>query len=75
MSNTLVDSNVLLDVLTEDPEWFDGSSAAIESRAEHSILVIDALIYAEVSVRFARVEDVMPRLVAPRDARDGTIAE
>ena len=28
-----------------------------------------------VGVRFARVEDVMPRLVAPRDARDGTIAE
>ena len=57
MSNTLVDSDVLLDVLTEDPTWFDWSSAAIESHAEHSMLVIDPLISAEVSIRCDRSAD------------------
>jgi len=71
VNGTLVDSNVLLDVLTEDPEWFDWSSAAIESQAEHSVLVIDPLIYAEVSVRFERIEDLeeaLPPAMFRRDA-------
>lgn len=71
MSGTLVDSSVLLDVLTEDPEWFDWSSAAIESQAEHSVLVIDPLIYAEVSVRFERIEELeeaLPPAMFRRDA-------
>ena len=58
MSSTLVDSNVLLDVLTEDPAWVDWSSAALESQAERSVLVIDPLIYAEVSIRFERLEEL-----------------
>ena len=71
MSDTLVDSNVLLDVLTEDPVWFDWSSAAIESRAERSVLVIDPLIYAEVSIRFERIEELeeaLPPAMFRRDA-------
>ena len=71
MSSTLVDSNVLLDVLTEDPGWFDWSSAAIESQAEHSVLVIDPLIYAEVSIRFGRIEELeeaLPPAMFRRDA-------
>lgn len=70
MSNTLVDSNVLLDVLTEDPTWFDWSSAAIESHAEHSMLVIDPLIYAEVSIRFERIEELEEALPATMFRRD-----
>ena len=64
MRSTLVDSNVLLDVLTEDPDWFDWSSAAIESQAERSVLVIDPLIYAEVSIRFERIEELEEALPA-----------
>ena len=58
MSHTLVDSNVLLDLLTEDPDWAAWSASAIEEQAEHSVLVIDPIIYAEVSIRFSRVEDL-----------------
>jgi predicted nucleic acid-binding protein len=55
---TLVDSNVLLDVITEDPSWFDWSSRALERAAEESALVINPIIYGEVSVGFHRIEDL-----------------
>jgi predicted nucleic acid-binding protein len=58
VAGTLVDSNVLLDVLSEDPRWFAWSSAAIRECAESSVLVINPVIYAEVSVRFATVEEL-----------------
>ncbi len=70
MSDTLVDSNVLLDVLTEDSAWFDWSSEAIESRAERSVLVIDPIIYAEVSIRFERIEDLEEALSPAMFRRD-----
>jgi len=46
----LVDSNVLLDIFTEDERWFDWSSEKIEYHAERDILGINPIIYAEVSV-------------------------
>ena len=52
----LVDSNVLLDIFTEDPEWFSWSAAALEEQAETTVLVINPIIYAEVSIRFAEIE-------------------
>jgi len=67
---TLVDSNVLLDVLTEDPEWIRWSSDALEAEAEHSLLVIDPIIYAEVSIRFERIEDLEEALPTELFRRD-----
>lgn len=58
MTGTLVDSNVLLDVLTQDPDWLAWSSDALASAAEAGPLVINPIIYAEVSVRFSRIEDL-----------------
>ena len=58
MSGTLVDSNVLLDVFTEDPEWFEWSSRALSEAAERSVLAINPLIYAEISIGFERIEDL-----------------
>jgi predicted nucleic acid-binding protein len=58
MGRVLVDSNVLLDVLTEDARWLDWSSSALERCADESVLVINPMIYAEVSVGFDRIEDV-----------------
>ena len=58
MSRVLVDSNVLLDVMTEDPEWFDWSSHTLAACAERAELAINPLIYAEVSVRFERIEEL-----------------
>jgi predicted nucleic acid-binding protein len=58
MSAVLVDSNVLLDVITEDARWFAWSSKALANAAHHSRLVINPVIYAEVSIRYTRIEDV-----------------
>jgi predicted nucleic acid-binding protein len=58
LSATLVDSNVLLDVLTEDPQWFAWSSRALQDQAEHTPLLVNPLIYAEVSIRFERIEEL-----------------
>ena len=56
MTTVLVDSNVLLDVVTDDPTWGSWSSASLERTADEAILVINALIYAEVSIGFASIE-------------------
>ncbi len=56
MTPVLVDSNVLLDVATEDPEWSTWSSATLERTADESVLMINPLIYAEVSVGFPTIE-------------------
>jgi predicted nucleic acid-binding protein len=66
----LVDSNVILDVFTEDPEWFGWSSDALARAADESILVINQVVYAEVSVRFSRVEDCDEALPVGRFRRD-----
>lgn len=55
---TLVDSNVLLDVITEDENWLEWSSSALASAADDGPLFINPVIYAEVSVRFSRIEDI-----------------
>ena len=65
VSPTLVDSNVILDVITEDAEWFDWSAAALARAADTSPLVINPIVYAEVAARFARVEDLEKAL--PRE--------
>jgi predicted nucleic acid-binding protein len=54
----LVDSSVLLDVLSEDPTWCAWSEAALERVADESPLVINPVVYAEVSVRFELVEEL-----------------
>lgn len=64
MPATLVDSNVLLDVLTPDPRWEAWSSDALREVAEDSVLVINPIIYAEVSIGFDRIEAVDEALTA-----------
>ncbi|MBK8597923.1 MAG: type II toxin-antitoxin system VapC family toxin [Holophagales bacterium] len=58
MAGFLVDSNVLLDVLTEDPAWFEWSSSALARCAEVGPLAINPLVYAEVSIGFERIEEL-----------------
>ncbi len=64
MSATLVDTNVLLDVLSEDPVWLAWSSRALLAAADSGPLWINPVIYAEVSVRFTRIEDLEEALPA-----------
>jgi predicted nucleic acid-binding protein len=52
----LVDSNVILDVATEDPTWGDWSARALARAADRAVLVINPIVFAEVSVGFDRVE-------------------
>lgn len=54
----LVDSNVILDIVTEDQTWFQWSSETLARYAEDHILMINPIIYAEVSIGFDRIEDV-----------------
>lgn len=55
---TLVDSNVLLDILTEDPMWSQWSGTALAASRDAGMLVINPIVYAEISVRFDRIEDL-----------------
>ena len=55
---TLVDSNVILDVVTEDEEWLEWSAAMLGRAADAERLVINPLIYAEVAVRFDSIESL-----------------
>jgi predicted nucleic acid-binding protein len=64
MPGALVDSNVILDVLTDDPRWQAWSSSALEECANEGALYINAMIYAEVSISFARIEQVEEALPA-----------
>lgn len=56
-SATIVDSNVLLDLLTGDPEWAAWSTNALRDAGAVGALVINPLVYAEVAPHFERVED------------------
>ncbi len=70
MSRVLVDSNVLLDVFSEDPVWFEWSSENLADQAEHSVLVLNPVIYAELSIRFPRIEELDEALPADRFTRE-----
>ncbi len=52
----LVDTNVLVDVLENDPEWADWSVTQLRAQAQIHRLVINPVIYAELSLAFSTVE-------------------
>ena len=56
--DVLVDSNIILDVLTEDPTWFSWSSTTLAYEADTNRLIINPIIYAEISIRFATIEEL-----------------
>jgi hypothetical protein len=58
MPAVLVDSNVILDIALEDVEWLEWSAESLARCGESSLLVINPLIYSEVSAGFARIEDL-----------------
>ena len=76
MSDVLVDTNVLFDILTEDKQWRTWSSAALEKAANDGRLVINSIIYGELCVGFETIEEadealpssVFSREMVPYDA-------
>ena len=58
LTDVLVDSNILLDIFTEDETWFDWSANKLSEIANEAILYINPIIYAEISVRFETIEEM-----------------
>ena len=58
MSRVLVDANVLLDVMTDDPQWYAWSAEQLDACAAKAELCINPIVYAEVSVGFERIEEL-----------------
>jgi predicted nucleic acid-binding protein len=52
----LVDTNVLVDVLADDPEWADWSIGQLRAQSKIHRLGINPIIYAELSLNFSTVE-------------------
>ena len=67
----LVDTNVLLDVVTDDPLWADWSQQQLNAATLRDRLAINPMVYAEFSSRFTRIEDIDALLAAA----DITVAE
>lgn len=60
----LVDTNVLVDVLENDPVWADWSIAQLQAQSKVHRLVINSVIYAELAAAFSRFEDLDAALEA-----------
>lgn len=63
-NGVLVDSNVLLDVATRDAKWVDWSTGSLAQCAEFARLIINPIIYAEVSVGYESIEEIDAALPA-----------
>jgi hypothetical protein len=62
----LVDTNVLLDLATNDPVWADWSQTRLDAAALRDELAINAVVYAELSIGFRRIEEVDAMLTTTR---------
>ena len=65
-----VDANVLMDIFTEDPTWFAWSAAALTAAGDRTVLVLNQIVYAELSVSFPTVEAVDEALPVDRYRRE-----
>lgn len=62
MPTTLVDTNVLFDILSDDDEWCDWSASMLEQAANSGSLAINQVIFGELAVRYDRIEDLDEQL-------------
>jgi predicted nucleic acid-binding protein len=69
-ATTMVDTCVLLDVLTDDPKWADWSANALAQARDAGDLVINPIIYAEVSAGFDTIEALDDAVPATDFARE-----
>ena len=58
MKGSLVDSNVILDLFLDDPNWADWSEAVLADYSVHTTLYINSIVYAEVSIGFEKIEEL-----------------
>lgn len=70
MSSVVVDTNVLLDAIVGDSAWAEWSMRTLAELARKSRLVINPIIFAEVSIGFASIEDVEAAIAVTYLARE-----
>lgn len=58
MKGVMVDSNIILDVFLDDPNWADWSESKLDEYDQSGILYINSIVYAEISLGFSRIEDL-----------------
>ena len=58
MTGILVDSNVILDLFEEDPNWVDWSESMLQQYSHTHAMYINPIIYSEVSIGFKRIEEL-----------------
>jgi len=58
MRGILIDSNIILDVFLDDPNWAEWSESKLEKFSSITKLFINPVIYSEVSVGFKRIEEL-----------------
>lgn len=75
--DTLVDANVLIELATDDSVWGDWSARALARAGQGGRLLINPIVYAEISIAFERIEEVdtlVPAAVFYREDRPGEAA-
>jgi predicted nucleic acid-binding protein len=58
MKGFLVDSNIILDIFLDDPNWADWSESALANYSVYTTLYINSIVYTEVSIGFEKIEEV-----------------
>jgi predicted nucleic acid-binding protein len=58
MNGVVVDSNVILDIFEDDPTWADWAEQTLEEYGQRCPLFINSIIYSEISMAFARIEEL-----------------
>jgi predicted nucleic acid-binding protein len=58
MRGVLVDSNIILDVFLDDPNWAEWSESKLEKFSATTKLFINSVVYSEVSIGFKRIEEL-----------------
>jgi predicted nucleic acid-binding protein len=58
LNGVFVDSCVLLDLFTNDPNWADWSENILEKYSKTNTLYINSIVYTEVSIGFNKIEEV-----------------
>ncbi|MGQ0575856.1 MAG: type II toxin-antitoxin system VapC family toxin [Pseudonocardia sp.] len=68
-SGTIVDSNVLLDLFTQNPTWASWSAQHLADALDRGPVLINQVVYGEVSLRFTTIEELDAALSADRFVR------
>lgn len=58
MDRILVDSNVILDLFLNDPQWADWSETTLNQYGASNELIINPIVYTELSIGFHRIEEL-----------------